>query len=278
MAIQFLRGTKSAGYDTVPAAGQPFYATDTKELYVGDGTTTISQLSPMLTCGEQTLATSQQIQAAKNIGAVRGIWINQNYVEEEDSAGRLTIGEMVRRIKLNGVEKTPPSSGLIDLGDLVSSIQLNGDSVTLSEGTANLGKVTTKVGGWNLDHIPAYKLLYFPNVVVDLETGKSLTLDSIPSNGLTGHRVWVKLYIAHHTVTGGASDDYTVSFPTGGAYQGVAFWASGYANNYEANGVGTAYRSITAATSNRTFFNYSVHNKAKTFIAILYWRTDNDSF
>lgn len=47
MAIQFMRGTstqRKAATDVVPAAGQPFFETNTKKLYIGDGTTKLSSL------------------------------------------------------------------------------------------------------------------------------------------------------------------------------------------------------------------------------------------
>lgn len=49
MAIQFLRGTASqiSSSTTVPEVGQPVYATDSNQLYIGDGTTQLKSLNPV---------------------------------------------------------------------------------------------------------------------------------------------------------------------------------------------------------------------------------------
>lgn len=51
-SIQFLRGTNAkktstTNTNTVLAAGQPFYETDTNKLYVGDGATALGSLKPI---------------------------------------------------------------------------------------------------------------------------------------------------------------------------------------------------------------------------------------
>lgn len=66
MSIQFLRGTstKIKSSTVVPKAGQPLYATDTHELYVGDGTTQAKNLTGIV--GEATNTLKSDVAALKS--------------------------------------------------------------------------------------------------------------------------------------------------------------------------------------------------------------------
>lgn len=63
--IQFLRGTSAqrATHTEVSTAGQPIYETDTHKLYVGDGSTPISQLQSI---GGSTLSFSNSFSVSGN--------------------------------------------------------------------------------------------------------------------------------------------------------------------------------------------------------------------
>ena len=66
MSIQFLRGTnaKIKSSTVVPKAGQPLYAIDTHELYVGDGATQAKDLTGIV--GDATNALKSDVSTLKS--------------------------------------------------------------------------------------------------------------------------------------------------------------------------------------------------------------------
>lgn len=71
-SIQFVRGTSTrrASHTEASLIGQPIYETDTKKLYVGDGTTAVKDLEPV--GGESLKPASQTV-----LGGIKA-WMSGN--------------------------------------------------------------------------------------------------------------------------------------------------------------------------------------------------------
>lgn len=144
MSIQIMRGTsaKIKASTTVPKAGQPLYATDTHELYVGDGKTQaksltgiVSEATTTLKLDVATLKTNvKTLQATDTkLKAKQSASNANNYVLGGDLSWlklpnntiptfevNTSTGELV--IKINGNDTVIPSSLTVSMASTTSSI------------------------------------------------------------------------------------------------------------------------------------------------------------
>lgn len=172
-SIQFVRGTSSkrASHTETSLAGQPIYETDTNRLYVGDGETSVNDLTAV----EASAADIAENVKDQNNGAGIKIWIGTQAEFEDLEADEDTIYYIT---------------------DIVSVLEVDEALKTLKEqltsGAFKVGKageadnVKSQVNGKNIDDIfetngttvkKATKLATARNMQVDLASGNSQAFD-----------------------------------------------------------------------------------------------------
>lgn len=131
MSIQILRGTsaKIKSSTVVPKAGQPLYATDTHELYVGDGTTQAKNLTGIV--GDATNTLKSDVSTLKS--NVTTLQSNVTTLQATDT-------------KLKAKQSTTNANNYILGGDL-NWLKLPNNTVPTFEVNTSTGELVIKING-----------------------------------------------------------------------------------------------------------------------------------
>lgn len=151
MSIQFLRGTsaKIKASTVVPKAGQPVYATDTRELYVGDGSTQAKKLIGIV--GEATNTLKSDVSTLKtNVSTLQATDTKLKAKQSASNANNYVLGGDLSWLKLPN-NTIPTFEVNTSTGELV--IKINGNdtvlpsSLTVSMASTN-DRVSSNIDSW----------------------------------------------------------------------------------------------------------------------------------
>lgn len=181
--IQFKRGLKS-NLPTIADEGMPLWCTDTKELYVGTGTSVEKVGS---NSNSDTYSKEEMNNMFENInGVLNDISTKVNIIESAcPSKYGMTLGNFLGDIDENGVLGIPQSgefigTGIVEVGEYALFHRF-GDHVNYEIRQVGLSSVTFP----DLKKINTYGLGYFCTHSSDLETALFSELEEVGDNGLS---------------------------------------------------------------------------------------------
>lgn len=202
MSIQILRGTsaKIKASTTVPKAGQPLYATDTHELYIGDGTTQAKKLTGIV--GEATTTLKSDVATLKtNVSTLQATDTKLKAKQFASNANNYVLGGDLSWLKLPN-NTIPTFEVNTSTGELV--IKINGNdtvipsSLTVSTASTN-NSISSTVNSWGhvmpasysdlFDKANGAQTLLMMGKSVDANIGDNMSMVTEQEN----HADWVQV-------------------------------------------------------------------------------------
>lgn len=217
MALKLRRGTDSGRTAITPAEGEPIYTTDTKKLYIGDGTTAGGvAVDTAVTDGDKGDITVSGGGTVWTIdaGAVIEADIATNAVTTNKIANDAVTYAKIQNVSTTSRLLGRASAGAGDIEEITigSGLTLTGTTISASGGGGGLGAPSIVKTSTNFQSVTNSTTPVIHN---------ELRTTSTDTGGVLGTYIW-ELYLIANTLQG--SQQVRVEISSGGQGQWFASW------------------------------------------------------